>query len=94
VKAAKNVTDKIPILGNIMHITDFAFNGVNEAVEIAKDKGTNWVDWTRFGVGKVMDVLTFIPGVGQLLSFIGSGGDFFLQGMSQLWNVNKMKNAI
>jgi hypothetical protein len=94
VKTAKNVTDKIPILGNIMYITDFAFNGVNEAVETAKDKDTNWVDWTRFCVGKVMDVLIFIPGVGQLLSFIGSGMDFFLQGLSQLWNVNKMNNAI
>jgi hypothetical protein len=41
-----------------------------------------------------MDVLTFIRGVGQLLSFIGSGMDFFLQGMYQLWNVNKMNNAI
>jgi hypothetical protein len=68
VKAAKNVTDKIPVLGNIIHITDFAFNGVNEAVEMAKDKDINWVDWTGFGVGKVIDVLTFIPGVGQLLS--------------------------
>jgi hypothetical protein len=94
VKAAKNVTDKIPILGNIMHITDFAFNGVNKAIEMAKDKDTNWVDWTRYGVGKVMDVLTFIPGFGQLLSFIGSSVDFFLQGMSQLWNVNKMNNTI
>jgi hypothetical protein len=54
-----------------MHITDFAFNGVNEGVEMAKNKDTNWVDWTRYGVGKVMDVLTFIPGVGQFLSFIG-----------------------
>jgi hypothetical protein len=43
VKTAKNVTDKIPILGNIMHITDFAFNGVNEAKEMAKDKDTNLV---------------------------------------------------
>jgi hypothetical protein len=41
-----------------------------------------------------MEVLTFIPGVGQLLSFIGSGFDMFLQGMSQLWNVNKMNNKI
>jgi hypothetical protein len=41
VKAAKNVTDKIPILDNIMHITDFSFNGVNEAVEMAKNKHTN-----------------------------------------------------
>jgi hypothetical protein len=41
-----------------------------------------------------MDVLTFIPGVGQLISFIGSGVDFFLQGKSQLWNVNKTSNAI
>jgi hypothetical protein len=41
VKTTKNVSDKIPILGNIMHITDFAFNGVNEAVEMAKDKDTN-----------------------------------------------------
>jgi hypothetical protein len=44
---------------------------------MAKDENTNWVDWTRYEVGKVMDVLTFIPGVGQLLSFIGSGVDFF-----------------
>jgi hypothetical protein len=41
-----------------------------------------------------MDVLTFIPGVGQLLSFIGSGMNFFFHGMSQLRNVNKMNNAI
>jgi hypothetical protein len=70
VKAAKNVTDKIPVLGNIMYITDFAFNCVNEVIEMAKDKDTNWVDCARYGVGKVMDVLTFIPGVGQVLSFI------------------------
>jgi hypothetical protein len=44
VKTAKNVTDKIPILGNIMHITDFAFDGVNEAGEMAKDENTNWVN--------------------------------------------------
>jgi hypothetical protein len=30
---------------------------------MAKDKDTNWVDWTRYCVGKVMDVLTFIPGI-------------------------------
>jgi hypothetical protein len=94
VKTAKNVTDKIPILGNIMHITDFAFNGVNEAVEMAKNENSNWIDWTRYGIGKVMDVLTFIPGVGQLISFIESDVDFFLQGMSQLWNVNKINNKI
>jgi hypothetical protein len=41
-----------------------------------------------------MDVLTLIPGVGQLLFFIGSGMDFFLQGMYHLWNVKKMNNAI
>jgi hypothetical protein len=41
-----------------------------------------------------MDILTFTPGVDQLLSFIGSGMDFFLQGMSQLWNVNKINNKI
>jgi hypothetical protein len=41
-----------------------------------------------------MDVLIFIPGVGKLLSFIGLDMDFFLQGMSQLWNVNKINNAI
>jgi hypothetical protein len=56
---------------------DFAFNGINEAKEMAQDENTNWVDWTRYSVGKVMDVLTFIPGVGQLISFIGSGVDFF-----------------
>jgi hypothetical protein len=94
VKAAKNVTENIPILKNIMHIADFAFNGVNEAMEMAKDENTNWVDWTRYGVVKVMDVLTFIPGVGQLISFIGSGIDFFLQDISQLWNINKINNKI
>jgi hypothetical protein len=31
-----------------------------------------------------MDILIFIPSVGELLSFIGSGMDFFLQGMSKL----------
>jgi hypothetical protein len=77
-----------------MHIADFTFNGVNGAIEMAKDKDTNWVAWTRYGVGKVMYVLTFIPGVGQLLFYIGSRIDFFLQGMSQLWNVNKMNNSI
>jgi hypothetical protein len=61
-----------------MHITDLTFNGVNEGIEMAKDKDTNWVNWSRYAVGKVMDVLTFIPGVGKLLSFIGSGMDFFL----------------
>jgi hypothetical protein len=94
VKAVKNVTENIPILKNITHVVDFAFNGINEAKEMAKDENTNWVYWTRYGVGKVMDVLTFIPGVGQLISFIGSGADFFLQGMSQLWNVNKINNQI
>jgi hypothetical protein len=63
-------------------------------VEMAKNKDTNWEDWTRYGVGKVTDVLTFIPGVGKLFSFIRSGMNFFLQGMSKLWNVNKMNNAI
>jgi hypothetical protein len=62
-----------------MYITDFAFDGINEAIDMAKDKDTNWVDWTRYGVDKVMDVLIFIPGVGQMLSFIGSSMDFFLQ---------------
>jgi hypothetical protein len=76
-----------------MHITDFAFNSINMAIEMAKDKDTK-VDWTRYGGGKVMDVLTFIPGVGQLLSFIGSSMDFFLQSISRLWNVNKMDNGI
>jgi hypothetical protein len=94
VKAAKNVTENIPILKNIMHVADLGFNGVNEAVEMAKDENTNWVDWTRYGVGKVMDVLTFIPHINQIISFIGSGVDFFLQGMSQLWNINKIKNKI
>jgi hypothetical protein len=61
-----------------MHITDFVFNNVNEVIEMVKDENTNWVDWTRYGVGKVTDVLTFISGVGQLLSFIGSSMDFFL----------------
>jgi hypothetical protein len=61
---------------------------------MTKDKDTNWVDWTGYGVGKVMDVLSFIPGVGQLLSFIGSCINFFLQDMSQLWNANKMNNAM
>jgi hypothetical protein len=41
VKATKIVTDKIPILGNIMDITDFAFNSVNEGRELAKDKDSN-----------------------------------------------------
>jgi hypothetical protein len=41
-----------------------------------------------------MDILIFIPGVGQLLSILESGIDIFLQGMSKLWNVNKMNNAI
>jgi hypothetical protein len=36
VKATKNVTDKIPVLGNIMHITDFSFNCINEAAEMQK----------------------------------------------------------
>jgi hypothetical protein len=67
---------------------------IKNTVEMAKDKDINWVDWTRYGVCKIMNVLTFIPNVGQMLSFIGSGIDFFLQGMSQLWNVNKMNNAI
>jgi hypothetical protein len=41
VKAAKNFTDKIPVLGNIMYITDFTFNGVNDVIEMTKDKNTN-----------------------------------------------------
>jgi hypothetical protein len=76
-----------------MYIIDFAFNGVNEGIEIAKDKDTNWVDWSRYCVGKVMNVLTFIPGVSLLLSFIKSGVDF-LQGISQLLKLNKMNNDI
>jgi hypothetical protein len=64
VKATKNVTDKIPLLGNIIHITDFAFIIVNEIIKMAKNKNTNWKDWARYCVGKVMDVLIFIPGVG------------------------------
>jgi hypothetical protein len=38
VKVAKNITDKILVLCIIMHITDFTFNSVNEAVEMAKKK--------------------------------------------------------
>jgi hypothetical protein len=71
VKTAKNVTDKIPVLGNTMHITDFDFNYINEAVEMTKNKDTNWIDWTRYGVSKIMDVSSFIFGTGQLLSLIG-----------------------
>jgi hypothetical protein len=94
VKVAKNVTDKIPILGNIMYITNFVFYCINEVVEMPKDEYTNWVDWTKYGVGKVMDFLTFIPGIGQLISFIESGMDFFLQRKSQVLNVKKMNNPI
>jgi hypothetical protein len=42
------------------------------------------VDWTRYGVGKVIDVLTFIPRVGQLLFVLESRMNFFLQGMSKV----------
>jgi hypothetical protein len=51
---------------------------------MAENKVENWVDWTRYGVGKVIDILIFIPGVGKLLSFIRSGMNFFLQDMCQL----------
>jgi hypothetical protein len=76
VKVGKNVIDMILVLGNIIYITDFYLNNINDTVEMAKNKDTNWVDWTRYGAGKVMDILTFILGVGQLLSFIGSSMDF------------------
>jgi hypothetical protein len=79
VKVAKNFTDKIPVVGNIIHITDFVLNGVNRVNEAAETE--NWVDWTRYSVGKVINILTFTPGIAQLLSFIGSGMGFFLQDM-------------
>jgi hypothetical protein len=43
VKAAKNVIDNITVLDNIVHITDFAFNGVNWVIEMQKNKGLDIV---------------------------------------------------
>jgi ribonucleotide reductase beta subunit family protein with ferritin-like domain len=52
------------------------------------------VDWTKYGVDKAFDVLNMVPGLGIISSFLGTGVDFFLDCMSDIWNIEKQNAEI
>jgi hypothetical protein len=75
-------------LGIGISIADLTVGAVAGAKNLIDDPDTNFVDWTKYCVDKVFDVLNMVPGLG-INSVLGTGMDFFLDGMSVIWNINK-----
>jgi hypothetical protein len=84
----------IPGLGIGIGIADLTVGAVAGAKNLLDDRDTNFVDWTKYGVDKAFDVLNMVIGLGIISSFFGTGVDFFLDGMSDIWNIEKQNAKI
>jgi hypothetical protein len=68
---------------------DLTVGAIAGAKNLIDDLDTNFVDWTKYSVDKVFDVLNMVQGLNIISSVLGTGMDFFLDGMSDIWNINK-----